>query len=358
MDIIVVAFLIGLIFALGIITSYSDLKEGKIRNVVIFPAILLGVIINLIWLQFPSLLEFGLNAVSAFGIGFFLWLTKLWSAADSKLFLAYAVLVPHSFYMIGGMSYFPSVIILFNTFVPVFLVMSFRIIAKTSMEEKVEGIKETFDLRTVAGFAVMVFALSWPIQLLFSFYNIESNLFIDLFLIFLLIEILRYFLSLNLFIISLIISALRFVFDYASIFSTGFLLWFLFILLSFLLMRYFILYLGILAYGKKTPIESLKEGMFILNAVVEKNGRIVKTELFQPTLFNIAQNIKKKFLIDFSKPLTKKDLQNLEVWKKKGILDFNSLRVQGSLPFAPFIFLGVLLTLFFKGNIIYYLLPL
>ena len=53
--------------------------------------------------------------------------------------------------------------------------------------------------------------------------------------------------------------------------------------------------------------------------------------------------------------LTKNDIKNIQKWHMSGKLHFNRLKIQQTIPFAPFMFLGVLLTILLKMNIVLWL---
>lgn len=129
------------IFFIGLITSYQDFKEGKIKNKWIILGLVWGLgiyILFLIWAlavpylsqiyskQFtfilPSyILKVFINSVIALIIGYLLWYFNLWSAGDAKLFFVFSLLLPLKYYWRTSLPYFPSFALLINIFIPLLL---------------------------------------------------------------------------------------------------------------------------------------------------------------------------------------------------------------------------------------------
>ena len=128
-------FLIPL-FIIGIITSYEDLRYGKIRNKWIEIGFLWGggIFIILIFgdlitshfsvsslgvfrFNFDYLKDVLFNTGIAFGVGFLMWHLRVWSAGDAKLFTLFAFLLPLRFYSRSFLNYFPSFALLLNIFI-------------------------------------------------------------------------------------------------------------------------------------------------------------------------------------------------------------------------------------------------
>ncbi len=72
------------------------------------------------------------NAGIAFVIGIILWEMRLWAAGDAKIFALLALSVPLSFYKNNYFSWFPSFVILFNTFFALFALLLLEFITRTS----------------------------------------------------------------------------------------------------------------------------------------------------------------------------------------------------------------------------------
>jgi len=132
------------LFLIGLITSYQDFKEGKIKNKWIILGLVWGLgiyVLCLIWtlivpylsqifskeLTFilPSyILKVLINSAIALIVGYLLWYFNLWSAGDAKLFFVFSLLLPLKYYWKTALPYFPSFSLLINIFIPalIFLV--------------------------------------------------------------------------------------------------------------------------------------------------------------------------------------------------------------------------------------------
>ncbi|MBI2646715.1 MAG: prepilin peptidase, partial [Deltaproteobacteria bacterium] len=90
------------ILALGIITSYEDIRYGKIRNGWVIFALVYAIIIysaliiNAYFIgkvNTPYLIELMANIGFAVIAGFSMWYFGLWTAGDVKLFIAYSAII-------------------------------------------------------------------------------------------------------------------------------------------------------------------------------------------------------------------------------------------------------------------------
>jgi hypothetical protein len=112
-------------------------------------------------------------------------------------------------------------------------------------------------------------------------------------------------------------------------------------------LRFFILYLGFFAFGKRVEIADLKPGMVLLEGVYEKDGNLEKKKLFFPSMINAFQDIKTKYVFSLSsKGLSKGDISLIKSRNRQGRAKFHSLLTQETLPFAPLLFVGTLLTFY------------
>lgn len=112
---------------IGIITSYSDIRYGKIKNRPVLIGLIYALVLYLFlfiygWaiLRQPSnlkyLLDLIINSVIATIFGYSLWYFNLWAAGDAKLFLVYASIVPLELYARNYIPYFPAASLLIDTF--------------------------------------------------------------------------------------------------------------------------------------------------------------------------------------------------------------------------------------------------
>ena len=133
-------FLIPLIL-IGVITSYSDIKYGKIKNIHLFLGFLY--ILSLYFFLFlysyfvihqpgnsKYLIDLAVNGSIAFFVGYLLWHFNLWAAGDAKLFFIYSLLIPLEYYSKNFVDYFPSSVLLTDTFLFICFVFFLKIFFK------------------------------------------------------------------------------------------------------------------------------------------------------------------------------------------------------------------------------------
>ena len=122
--------LVGVAAVVVLITSWEDIRERKIRNKWLLSGIYAAIVIHV--LSALSILVFfsGTNLVinvSYYGkmllnifcatvVAVALWKLTIWSAGDSKLFIALSIIYPIDYYNKGFMDFFPSSALLINIF--------------------------------------------------------------------------------------------------------------------------------------------------------------------------------------------------------------------------------------------------
>lgn len=328
---------------LGFFTSYTDLKKGAIKNKAVFSAMALGIALNL--LNGFSLQGFLLNGFLAFLFGFVLWTAGLWSAGDAKLFLAFALLFPLPFH--ASTSLFPAFAILVNSFVPAFAFMLFIILLKTSTKQKLDALKNAFSPSIAFSVAVFLLAFYWLLSLMLPLLPINLDFFTIAILIFALVSCVEFLLPTKSIWIFAAIALLFILLNPAEFFEPGFLLFFFSMLLTMLLLLFFVLRLGFSCFGKPRKIHELKPGMVLLETVVERKGIIEKKKTLLPSFVNILAEAKEKSLVETGpKGLSIEDIRLLKKAKANAKVRFETLLVQETLPFAPIIFAGTILSFF------------
>ena len=299
--------LIVLVF-LGIITSIEDFKYNKIKNI----WIVLGLIIGILLINVDNLSNF---VISIF-LGYFLWHFRLWSAGDAKLFMVYSLLIPTEFYNLGRVNYFQSFTLLFNTLIPLFLFLLF-----TNLN-KLKSIKFEFDFIEALKLFFSIGGIYWLLLL------VLRDEFVSFFLIMILMIFLKkyilkyYYVGISLFIVKNIL--------YFSL---------LFLSISFVIfIAYYIIRTLIKSFGenfvKTIKINKLKKGM------------ILAEEL------NIRNKKGMPMLDNFGDGLTEKEIKIIKETPLK------TVKIEESMPFAFYLFVGVIITLLIKGNFVIYLLKL
>ena len=358
MDIIGLIFLPAILL-LGIITSYQDIKYGKIRNKWIVFSIIYALIayifvtaiykISNIPLNYHYFIDVILNIFIACLAGFLLWNFKFWSAADGKLLIAYSALLPLTLYSNFYVKYFPSFIILVNTFVPflIFALFLFLTKAKSLELKKVKNTKKS-------EFAILFLNLFWILWIpkLLGLLKINLDFLTSLIIVMALAIGLQKLFKKKIILISLFLCILRILFD-STIFTLAFLEQFL-IYSLLVIVIFFVFKFSSAMFIKNVPLAQLKPGMILIGKICRKGKKYIIIEQEEEKL----NQFKKQDLLSVNleaEGLTIQDINRIKKLQKQGKLGFSGVRVHQTLPFAPFLFFGVLLTLIAKGNFFLFL---
>lgn len=331
-----------MILFLGIVTSYGDIKFGKIRNKWVLVAIAYSVIVyaslflfgNVYGLTIGFVIRIAFNAMLALVIGFALWHIGLWKAGDAKLFFAFVILMP-----IHSRKSFLFFTILAATFVPVMAYFLAQIFLKTSYKEKLSHFKRNINLKTMLRIALFIFGVSWLAQITLNFFGLRGNVFLLLFIVYLLYHFIERVLRFNFNYIAFAVSLARIFFD-KDVYTFSFFPGFLALLLLFFFIRVFIVSMGMKYFSHEVKLSQIREGMIPAEIIYFSKGKYFK----RMKSFSIIGGAKArgKLLLN-PNVLGKKDIKRLKSLRKR--LPFRTLRIQAEMPFAPFLFSGVLLTI-------------
>src|SRR3989338_7078164 len=120
--------MVPFIAVFAFVTSYEDVRCGRIRNrwiaaAMVYP--LAALIAQAVYLALTGgklnpgyLSSFGLNAALSLAAGVAFWFANILTAADAKLFFAYSVAVPLHWYRRVLFPVFPGFSILSNAVLP------------------------------------------------------------------------------------------------------------------------------------------------------------------------------------------------------------------------------------------------
>jgi hypothetical protein len=348
------------IMLLGLITSYEDIKIGKIKNKYIFSAIVYTFVVYMLLMWFLSLkgglrldylIDLIVNCLFAIMVGFMLWRGGTWTTGDGKLFIAYAFLVPLTEYSNGYFPFFPSMILLINSFVPFLVYALVRLTIFTTIKQKIKSIKE-IELKEIGILILSLFPTSWVSREIFLMFNIPSNFFTHIFVIMILMILIRWLFPKNDNVI-IIMSLVRLLLDHKYLFTFEFLEKFLLLILTFVILRFFFLSLSFEVFTKKVFIEKLKEGDIIAENIYfdKSSNKYIKKKSFQFGIFSSKDRVVGDPIIKLEpEGLIKSELKKIIELKKQKKISFKKLMIQKTLPFAPFMFGGVLITILAKGN--------
>ncbi|MBI2208811.1 hypothetical protein HYU50_04930 [Candidatus Woesearchaeota archaeon] len=340
-----------IILLFGIVTSYEDVKFGKIRNKWIILALAYSIAANIVlfslkYYDADYLTKFLINSLLSLAAGFLIWHLNLWTAGDAKLFFAFTTLMP----IYKPYSYFFFISFLSNAFIPISIVFFIYMLFKTTAEKKLFYFKKTFNAKTIFDIILFIFGFLWIIISVFDLIGLRSNILLSLFAVFLMYYFIERILKIKILYISLLMSLLRLIFD-SSVYSLEFIGEFAMLALLFLIIRIFLFSMGSGHFAREVKFTELKEGMIPAETIFKSKGKYFKS----PVAFSIIglakrKNIGKLLFKNSAKGLGKKEIRILQSLQGKSPL--NSLKVQTTMPFDPFIFLGAILTIVFHGNFI------
>ncbi len=357
-----------MIIILGILSSIYDIKQGKIWNKLIVISLLYAIIVNIsilfyfIFMNIPFRIEYYyeylINLGSMIFIAFIIWWVGLWTAGDAKLIIAYTALIPLSVFKLGYIPNFPIFTLLLNIFLPMFVIMGVIVLFKSRWKHKKMIFKQISNPKFLFIFALAVFGLMWIINFIFNFFPFfPQNYFSMVFFLFIFLIILEKIPFINFTKIIYLLAILRLIFD-RNIFSVDFLVNFAIILISMILLRFFIINLGAIVFSKNVHFNELKPRSILAQIPIKEKDKIKMMPFSQIDLLGYLTNkFKKKPIIkyDFSHGLTKENIEELKYLYNKKNINFNTIRVFTTIPFAPFVFLGVIITLISHGDIVVYL---
>jgi preflagellin peptidase FlaK len=355
--------------------SYSDLKEGVIRNKLTFPLIAIGIVLNAIYVFTSTasiflFIECVFVTGVIFALGYIFWKMGAWAGGDVKLFTALAALLPFYAiplypplvtYQILGLQFpaeaiypFPFTLIINSilSILPFLLIYVFYIVIKNKphlmgeLTSPIKDYKKNIVLTLVVTSAVTLT------------YTLTKQLNIQIILLTL---ILIYLLS---FIISKIPNRIKAVLIsvltvYALITNfkitiTGIVLIFISLIIIGIA-RKLLTSVSKEALQDNYKISELKEGMIPAYSIFEKDKKVyVDDQSFMTRVRNALKtgNVslinppKGKLLVSsMAAGLTEKDINLLKELKNKNkIIDV--FRIKKGVPFAPSILIGLLISLF------------
>lgn len=335
-------FFLPAIFILGLITSYEDIKFGKIRNKLVLLAILYALIVNFILfsLNIYNLSYFHVflvNISMALGLGILIWLLGFWTAGDAKLFFAYFLLIPLNTYSYRFLNIFPWLQILFYAFVPFAIFIAINTLFKIVSENKLHDLRSVLNPYDLIKSAVFVFAFLWIARLLLTYLNTGYSTILSVVLLLLIAPFVDY-LDNRVFVASLLIGFFRLISD-TSVYSSTYLLRFLYVLMAFVLLR-ILLKLSYLYFTKKVKISSLEVGMVPAENIEILGKKHKKTAS--------SYSLKKPTHALFKSSPAGLSIDDINAIKKAAKqFRIKDILVYQTISFSPFLFISVMIIVFF-----------
>ena len=373
-----ILFLPG-ILGIGILSSLSDIKIGKVKNSLIKRGFLYGLTIyslliiwtllrnyafydsQLFYLKLNYFPELIINVVIAFIVGVIFWKFDIWAAADAKLFTLYSFLIPLTVYTYGRMPYFPSFALLVNIYIISLLYLLFVYLSRIKIRSEnfkrffsekipkiIHGIKisKIFDFLSVS---FIIFPIAFSLfSLVISKVNASASSSILFYIanfavLMLLMKFLNKYKKIKIFLLfsSIICMTIWFISSTAPLFVLTQLLRFIFYMVTMNLAFGLLSSLG--ASDLKTiNVEDLRQNM------------ILTTDALR--LLSGNQEFYKNLGDIYPDGLSLEQTEKIkEFFKNKGL---KTIEIHKTLPFALFIFIGVIITLITRGSLISWLITI
>jgi len=347
-DLIRTVLLLTGLLAIGILTTITDIKNGKIKNKLLLFGLVFGILLNISVLNLNLILNYFINLVFSAFIGFLLWHIRFWNAGDGKLFTVLVALFPITLFFKSTFNLYAYSLILY-TFIPIFFVFLVLILFKIRIQD-LKKVKEYSDFRTIIMIMLTFFSFQWITTLFVRFTNIPLNMFLSVLVLFFVFNSLEKTLNVDMRHIVFLIVILRIILDFNLIFSIPFFLDFLFNFVVFIFIVYFVLHLAYFQFSTHVKLSDLKPGMNLCELIIEKNGKYTVMPYVMISLFAFLRvRTKLKPLIELRPAgLTVNDINLLKKMFGEKKLNIGSFLIQKRVPFAPFIFFGTILLIVLK----------
>ena len=362
-------------FVACVYASYSDLKEGVIRNKLTFPLIAIGIVLNGIYVFTSNasiflFIECAIVTGVIFALGYIFWKMGAWAGGDVKLFTALAALLPFYAiplypsivnYQILGVPFpaeavypFPFTLIINSilSILPFLLIYVLYIVVKNKPDLMGELMSPIKDYKKNI---VLTLVITSAVTLT---YTLTKQLEIQIIIVSL---ILIYLLS---FIISKIPNRIKaIVVSIVTVYAliTNFKITISGIILIFISITIIGIVIKLLTSVSKDALQDdykiseLKEGMIPAYSIFEKDNKVyvddqsfitrVKNALKTGDVTLINPPKGKLLVSSMAAGLTEKDINILEELKNKNKID-DVFRIKKGIPFAPSILIGLLISLF------------
>lgn len=355
--------------------SYSDLKEGVIRNKLTFPLIAIGIVLNAIYVFTSTasiflFIECVVVTGVIFALGYIFWKMGAWAGGDVKLFTALAALLPFYAiplypslvtYQILGVQFpaeaiypFPFTLIINSilSILPFLLIYVFYIVIKNKphlmgeLASPIKDYKKNIVLTLVVTSAVtLTYTLTKQLDI--------QIIILSLILIYLLSLIISKIPNRIKAVIISIVTVYALITNFKITISGMVLIFISLIVVG--IARKLLTSVSKEALQDNYKISELKEGMIPAYSIFKKDNKVyVDDQSFMTRVRNALKtgNVslinppKGKLLVSsMAAGLTEKDINLLKELKNKNkIVDV--FKIKKGVPFAPSILIGLLISLF------------
>lgn len=320
---------VGLVILFGLLTSWTDLKERIIKNLHLIIFSILFIILIVIDPD-PMRIEFWTNLGLTIVFALFLWFRGVIPAADAKLTMTYALGIPLAFYPSFTPTMFPFIFPLFIAFL-----LSVGMVLPTSIKTKslFVSLKKRLTIHTlIQGIIIycIFFALASLTELLLSFAIPVLVLFVVYFALAALARRWMHKLPFQLVIGSLLIIGIG-IFAWWLNELDSYIIQIIAFPIGLVLISDVLKDIISIANIKLVPIKQLTEGMIMPGLVVKTKKKTYVWKEFPDDGDTVV-------VAHEPEGLDKEDLKKLRSYHMKHV------PVIADLPFAPFMFIGVLIS--------------
>ncbi|MFC1474755.1 prepilin peptidase [bacterium] len=355
-----------LIIFLGIITSYEDIQYSKVRNKLLLLFCFLNTVLLIV--DFvntgPAVFHFSiwqiiLNAVCAFLAGYILWKINIWPPGDAKLFAVFSFILPLTYYSESPLPVFPSFSLLINVFAVALVFVVVHIIAmlvstttvtkpdlKSKVSERIDKLKTNwleylnYTLGMVSLF-LFINLISRPLQQALHRY-IPGFTLIFFILVFLFFHrLMKFIKGRNFIVIFLVITTL---------FLAYLILWDKQSTMQSLITLKDIIENALVMFFAMAGINAI----FIMYLKISEEQRVAVRELSAKSVLTQDSMKKVQEKIDDIGPIYPEGLSQEQLEKIKSKFraeeEFSLYR---TMAFAPTMFIGVIVTMFFRQSVVH-----
>ena len=340
-------YLLPFAILLGIFSSYSDFKYSKIRNYILLFSLSGIIIVNIVfaflirdaWIMYKAYyMQYLLSVLFMFGLSMVLWLAGYWNAADSKLMTVFAMaitpgMIRYNFSNLYIMNFFYNVIFTSLIFV---MFKSFRNIH--TIKSRIKFFRK-ITLYEIFIMFVILYSFGFVSGFLFFIEDSIDRFYLTVILTIFLFYFLRRFRRWHLvLIIGVIVSTI------INLKHLGTIQYWMNLLMIFVFVFVTRIVMEILSFANVDMVKmsGLKKGMFLAQELIidspsDRTGR----------------SFFKEINYDVSIGLTEENIRLIH--EKSHLLKTDEIFVSRKDPFAPYAFIGFILTLLMGTNIITFL---
>ncbi len=356
-----------LIILFGLITSYEDIYEGKIRNRYVLLALFVGIVIYASFFIYILLdptrsinvsfwIQTIINSFIMLIIGFFLWLVNFWSAGDAKLLFAYSFIIPISIYKIDSIPFFQSFYLIFNSFIP-FLALAITLTIREKITDiKYGGVREEFGARKLLENGLYTFTITWISSYIIEILNIRNNILSIIITSSLLVYIIRKYIfesipeklgkiplqDISIIITGIMIAALRIFLEHETIWTFNFLWTFAIYYVIISAVKGYIKSETKIFFTKQVHVLHLKRGTCLADTIIKKKDE-------DKYIISKSNKLKHKLKAEFPSELDDETIKKMVKLYKRNKFEFKKVSIHKTMPFAPLMFVGAIITIIAQG---------